>query len=307
MDNFQKEALRLQEVCAHQIEHLFGDKVIFDNWTSELGYGRTGHCQGRLMEKAGVSVSVIQGDSLPPTASLRHPDLSAKSFKVTGLSVILHPYNPKIPTAHMNIRCFQVQKNSKEESYWFGGGFDLTPYFPNAQQIIRWHARTKNFLDGFDQSFYPLWKKDCDDYFYLKHRKEARGIGGIFFDDFVWDNQEKAASLVLSVATLFMELYFGFVKESKESTFTALEKDFQLWRRGRYVEFNLLQDRGTLFGLQSKGRIESILISLPPLTKWIYEGSLHFKEYNDRLNYFLKPRNWADIDAIELKLNKDIA
>jgi len=292
MDCFHKKVMGLQTIFANQVKTIFNDQSVFDEWESSLGSGRTGYCEGTLMEKAGFNVSFIQGNALPPAATAFRDELACQPYKAVGLSAILHPYNPKIPTAHMNIRRFEVLRSSGEPIIWFGGGFDLTPYFPIKKQVINWHVKTKEFLDKYDKRLYSCWKKDCDDYFYLKHRQESRGVGGIFFDDFLMTDLNQTTELVLGVAELFIDLYFDICSSNKSLFFTSAEKDFQLWRRGRYVEFNLLQDRGTLFGLQSRGRTESILISLPPTTKWIYKGEERFEHFNRLLQHYLKPKDW---------------
>jgi coproporphyrinogen III oxidase len=293
MEEFKASLFFLQQIIREEFQKKFGDDFLFENWSSSLGSGRTGVCQGSVIEKAGANVSFIKAPSLPQSASVKRPTLVGKPYEAVGLSIVLHPFNPNVPTAHFNIRCFEVTDNDGRKICWFGGGFDLTPYLPFPNQVIIWHRRTKDFLDSYDKKLYPSWKEQCDNYFYIKHRNEHRGVGGIFFDDFLFHNKIKTIELGLGLANLFIDLYLDILEENKNIPFSEKQKEFQLWRRGRYVEFNLLYDRGTLFGLQSQGRIESILLSLPPVVQWTYEGDRYFKELNDSLLNILKPRQWA--------------
>ncbi|NBW57320.1 coproporphyrinogen III oxidase, partial [bacterium] len=240
MDCFHKKVMGLQTIFANQVKTIFNDQSVFDEWESSLGSGRTGYCEGTLMEKAGFNVSFIQGNALPPAATAFRDELACQPYKAVGLSAILHPYNPKIPTAHMNIRRFEVLRSSGEPIIWFGGGFDLTPYFPIKKQVINWHVKTKEFLDKYDKRLYSCWKKDCDDYFYLKHRSEPRGIGGIFYDDFNHLGFENSFNLNKSVGDVFLNAYLPILQRRKDISYTEKEREFQLYRRGRYVEFNLI-------------------------------------------------------------------
>lgn len=296
-DIFDQELLRLQQLIKEQTFIIFKDHLQYDDWTSHLGCGRTGFCQGTFLENAGANVSFIKGDHLPPSASKSRINLHASSYSVSGLSVIFHPDNPFIPTAHMNIRRFKITTDTGEEVSWFGGGFDLTPYFPNIDDVYYWHSETKIFLDQYDKTLYNKWKEACDHYFYLPHRKESRGIGGVFFDDL--DVSSVTEEIVVGLANLFIKLYFEICSRNINKKYTEKEKEFQKIRRGRYVEFNLLYDRGTIFGLQSGGRVESILISLPGNVSWKYLLDQQHKEMEAGLKKWLQPRNWCDLNIID--------
>ncbi len=293
-DLFDQELFRLQDLIKEKTLITFKDSLEYDIWTSELGSGRTGFCQGDLLENAGANISFIKGSKLPSSASKLRGDLNAVSYTVSGLSVIFHPNNPFIPTAHMNIRRFKILTNNGSEISWFGGGFDLTPYFPFIEDVVYWHQETKNFLDGYDKSLYREWKEACDRYFYLPHRKECRGVGGVFFDDL--DVSLFTQEIVLGLADLFIKLYFEICERNINKKYTKKEKEFQKIRRGRYVEFNLLYDRGTIFGLQSGGRVESILISLPGSVSWKYLLDHDDKVMENNLRYWLQPRNWCEVN-----------
>lgn len=266
---FDLQLASLQRQMVTKLEDQFKDKFEFNPWESDLGAGVTSVVMGSKLEKAGVNTSSIKAKSLPKAATDKRPQLVNKPFTASGLSVIIHPFNPHIPTAHMNIRRIACPD---EGVVWYGGGYDLTPYLAYSEDCIYWHHQTQRYLDKFSTKLYPLWKNNCDRYFYLPHRQEPRGIGGVFFDDFLYeDSEEKTQELVLGLAEKFIETYSSIVQKRKDIAFSKEQKEFQLMRRGRYVEFNLLHDRGTLFGLQSKGRVESILISLPKTVSWEYE------------------------------------
>ncbi|MFN9390557.1 MAG: oxygen-dependent coproporphyrinogen oxidase [Betaproteobacteria bacterium] len=227
--------------------------------------------EGRLFERAGVAFSHVMGDKLPPSASAGRPELAGRGFEAMGVSLVLHPRNPFVPTVHMNVRLFTASKAGEAPVFWFGGGMDLTPYYGFEEDAVHFHATCKAALDPFGEAFYPRFKRWCDRYFFLKHRNEPRGIGGIFFDDLSEDGFDAAFALTRSVGGHFLEAYLPIVARRRDHAWGERERDFQAYRRGRYVEVNLVFDRGTLFGLQSGGRTESILMSLPPIVKWRYD------------------------------------
>ena len=267
-----------------------------DNWTRTEGGGGCSRVLsgGTVIEKAGVNVSHISGAKLPSAATDKRPELLDRSFEAMGLSLVIHPENPYVPTAHANVRFFVAEKLGQESVWWFGGGYDLTPYYGNLDDCKHWHRTAKAACDKFSCGLYKRFKSDCDRYFYLPHRSEARGIGGLFFDDFNELGFEKSFDLIRSVGDSFSDAYIPILQRRKSDVYGERERNFQLYRRGRYVEFNLVYDRGTLFGLQTGGRIESILMSLPPAANWIYdwrpeEGSPEAELYEK----FLPPRDWV--------------
>jgi len=260
------------QLC-EQLEALDGSaKFVDDHWErAEGGGGNTRTLTGgSLFEKAGVAFSHIQGTQLPPSASAARPELAGRSYEAMGVSLVLHPDNPHVPTTHANVRFFHAQKAGEDPVWWFGGGFDLTPYYGHVDDCVHWHQTAKDACDPFGKELHPKFKTWCDDYFYLKHRDEARGVGGLFFDDFNGDGFDHAFGLMQSVATHFYKAYEPIATRRRQTPFSDQQKNFQCYRRGRYVEFNLVFDRGTLFGLQSGGRTESILMSLPPRVHWEY-------------------------------------
>ncbi|MBT4108388.1 MAG: oxygen-dependent coproporphyrinogen oxidase [Proteobacteria bacterium] len=270
-----------------------------DAWESSNGQGRTRILQkGLLFEQAGVNFSHVEGSSLPAAASARHPELAGSPFQAMGVSLVIHPENPFVPTSHMNVRFFYAHTNDRP-IWWFGGGFDLTPYYGYLEDAIHWHTTAKAAVDPFGSNLYPTLKKACDDYFFIKHRNEQRGIGGLFFDDYSEGGFETAFALTRSVGNHFLPAYLPIVSKRRAQAFSSDQRSFQLYRRGRYVEFNLVYDRGTLFGLQSGGRTESILMSLPPKVTWQYDrkddpGSTEQTLVTD----FLKPRDWLRESAM---------
>jgi len=270
-----------------------------DAWESSNGQGRTRILQkGLLFEQAGVNFSHVEGSSLPAAASARHPELAGSPFQAMGVSLVIHPENPFVPTSHMNVRFFYAHTNDRP-IWWFGGGFDLTPYYGYLEDAIHWHTTAKAAVDPFGSNLYPTLKKACDDYFFIKHRNEQRGIGGLFFDDYSEGGFETAFALTRSVGNHFLPAYLPIVSKRRAQAFSSDQRSFQLYRRGRYVEFNLVYDRGTLFGLQSGGRTESILMSLPPKVTWRYDrkddpGSTEQTLVTD----FLKPRDWLRESAM---------
>ena len=327
----------LQARIVEALELTDGKNFLYDSWQRAEGGGGTSCIleEGNIFERAGVGFSHVQGNRLPPSANAAHPEAAGRSWQAMGVSLVLHPRNPYVPTVHMNVRFFIAKAPTKQEQtaadlrakqgvdepaaqtlqpvrqavsednntvaaakteqdiWWFGGGMDLTPYYGFQEDATHFHRTCRDALASFGQDYYPQFKKACDSYFYLKHRKEPRGIGGIFFDDFNELGFERSFELLKSVGDAFIQAYLPIVQRRKDTAYTEHERDFQAYRRGRYVEFNLVYDRGTLFGLQSNGRTESILMSMPPLVKWRYdwkpvEGSAEAKLYTD----FLKEKDW---------------
>lgn len=244
-----------------------------EHWErAEGGGGRSRVlANGNVIEKGGVNFSHVFGTQLPPSATQNRPELAGRSFEAMGVSLVIHPHNPHVPTSHANVRFFIAEKEGEEPVWWFGGGFDLTPYYGNEEDCRHWHQTAKACCDPYSGALYPRLKKWCDDYFYLKHRNEPRGIGGLFFDDFNELGFEQSFAFMRSVGDSYVPAYLPIVQRRRETPFGERERNFQLYRRGRYVEFNLVFDRGTLFGLQTGGRTESILMSLPPLVRWEYD------------------------------------
>jgi coproporphyrinogen III oxidase len=248
-----------------------------------------------VFEQAGVGFSHVHGPGLPPSATAQRPELAGRSFEALGVSLVFHPRNPYVPTTHMNVRFFLAEKPEAEPVWWFGGGFDLTPYYGFEEDAVHWHRTAQAACEPFGAEVYPRFKTWCDEYFYLKHRGEPRGIGGIFFDDLNERGFEESFALQRSVGDHLLPAYLPILRRRKDTPYGERERDFQLYRRGRYVEFNLVWDRGTLFGLQSGGRTESILMSLPPLVRWRYNwnpepGSPEARLYEE----FLRPRDWTE-------------
>jgi len=276
-------------------------KLQEDEWKGEEGGGGRSRVMqdGHVFEQAGINFSHVFGNELPASATAHRPELAGRKFQALGISLVIHPLNPYVPTTHMNIRFFVAEKgNAKKEDeapvWWFGGGFDLTPYYGFEEDAKHWHATAKNACADFGEDIYPHYKKWCDDYFYLKHRQEPRGIGGLFFDDLNEWEFEKCFAFMRSIGDAFLPAYLPIVERRKEIEYSDRQRQFQLYRRGRYVEFNLVYDRGTLFGLQSGGRTESILMSLPPLVRWQYDwqpksGTPEAELYDK----YLLPRKWV--------------
>lgn len=251
---------------------------------------------GKVFEQAGVNYSHVFGANMPASATAHRPELAGRSFNACGVSLVIHPNNPYLPTTHANVRFFIAEKDGEAPVWWFGGGFDLTPYYPFEDDVVHWHQTAKAAVDPFGEQYYPAYKKWCDDYFYLKHRGETRGVGGLFFDDLNQPGFEQSFALMQSVGEAFIPAYLPIVEKRKDTAFGERERQFQLYRRGRYVEFNLVYDRGTLFGLQSGGRTESILMSMPPLVRWQYgyqpeAGSAEAQLYER----YLKPQDWLKL------------
>ena len=273
-----------------------GARFLTDDWTREAGEGGGKTMvlsAGKVFEQAGVNFSEISGGSLPASATAHRPELAGRHFRAMGVSLVIHPSNPHIPTSHANLRFFIAEKPDEETIWWFGGGFDLTPYYAYAEDCVHWHQIAKQACAGFGVDTYNKYKKWCDDYFYIQHRKEARGIGGLFFDDLNEPGFEQTFGFMRSVGNHYLDAYLPIVEKRKNTAYSDQQKQFQLYRRGRYVEFNLVYDRGTLFGLQSGGRTESILMSLPPVVNWRYNYQPQPGSDEALLTeYYLKPRDW---------------
>lgn len=268
-----------------------------DAWQRPGGGGGRSRvlAEGSVFEQAGVGFSHVFGPGLPPSATAQRPDLAGRSFEAIGLSLVFHPHNPYAPTTHMNVRFFLAQKEGHDPVWWFGGGFDLTPYYGFEEDAVHFHRAARAACEPFGPEVYPRYKKWCDEYFFLRHREEPRGIGGLFFDDLHEWGFDRCFAFLRSVGDHFLQAYLPILRLRRDLPYGERERDFQLYRRGRYVEFNLVWDRGTLFGLQSGGRTESILMSLPPLVRWRYNwrpepGTPEARLYEE----FLRPRDWAD-------------
>lgn len=299
IEQIKNYLIELQNTLCSHLEKIDGNTVFLqDAWARPAGGGGITRAltKGRVFEKAAVNFSHVYGEKLPPTASAHRPQLAGRNFNALGLSLVLHPDNPYVPTTHANIRFFIAEKAHTEPVWWFGGGIDLTPYYGFIEDCQHWHKTAQKACLPFGSDIYPRFKQWCDEYFYIKHRKEARGIGGLFFDDFNEVSFDHSFSFMQSIGDHFLEAYCPIVQRRMLTPFNEREKNFQKYRRGRYVEFNLVYDRGTLFGLQSDGRTESILSSLPPEVCWLYDwnpepGSEEAKLYSD----FLPPRDWLSI------------
>lgn len=296
----KKYLLDLQDrICAGLEQEDGGQAFVEDSWQREGGGGGRTRVltDGRVFEQAGVNFSHVFGDNLPASATAQRPELSGRSFQAAGVSLVIHPKNPYVPTSHANVRFFIAEKPGADPVWWFGGGFDLTPYYPFREDVVQWHRTARDACAPFGDKYYPKFKKWADDYFYLKHRNETRGVGGLFFDDLNEKSFDHSFGLMKSIGDHYLAAYRPIVSKRKDIDYGERERDFQLYRRGRYVEFNLVYDRGTLFGLQTGGRTESILMSLPPLVKWRYQwqpepGSAEEKLYSE----FLGVHDWLGTD-----------
>jgi coproporphyrinogen III oxidase len=264
-----------------------------DNWTrAEGGGGRTRILRdGAVFEQAGIGLSDVSGTKLPPSASAARPELAGASWRAVGVSLVFHPRNPYLPTTHANVRHFRAMRDGETVAWWFGGGFDLTPFYPFDEDVQHWHRTARGLCAPFGESRYDEHKRWCDEYFFLKHRNETRGIGGLFFDD-LHDDFDRDFAYMQAVGNGFLDAWLPIVERRKHMPYGERERQFQLYRRGRYVEFNLVFDRGTLFGLQSGGRTESILMSLPPLARWEYSYAPEAGSDEARLADYLRPRDW---------------
>ena len=294
LQNLQKE------ICAELGALDNGANFEFDHWEKDKNAGLSGFGassvikNGELFEKGGVNFSCVEGKALPPSASAQRSGIAGKPFKAAGVSLVIHPNSPLVPTSHANVRFFMAGEEDDNPTWWFGGGYDLTPFYPFDDDCVHWHEIAKQACDPFGAEVYPKYKKWCDDYFYLKHRDEQRGVGGLFFDDLNEAGFQKSFDFMQAIGNSFTQAYVPIVKLRQDLPYTQAQRDFQLQRRGRYVEFNLVFDRGTLFGLQSGGRTESILMSMPPLVSWDYCPTYPEGSPEERLtSYYLKPRDWV--------------
>lgn len=293
----------LQDRIVAALEPVDGSRFRHDEWQRPEGGGGIA-CLiegGEVLERGGVNFSHVRGDRLPPSATASRPDMAGRAWDAMGVSVVLHPRNPYVPTAHLNVRLFVAHplgprggSAARLPIWWFGGGMDLTPYYPFTEDVVHFHRVCRSALAPFGDDVHARYKRWCDEYFYLKHRREPRGVGGVFFDDLNEGGFERCFALARSVGDHYLPAYFPILERRKDTPYGERERDFQLYRRGRYVEFNLVWDRGTLFGLQSNGRTEAILMSLPPAANWRYDwrpepGTPEARLYAD----FLVPRDWA--------------
>jgi coproporphyrinogen III oxidase len=292
--------LSLQQRICQRLTALDGKSTFNgESWKREEGGGGTSMVltQGNVFEQAGVNFSHVMGAAMPASATAHRPELAGRSFEAMGVSLVIHPNNPYIPTTHANVRFFIASKEGADPVWWFGGGFDLTPYYPFEQDVVSWHQTAHDLCLPFGEDVYPKYKKWCDEYFFLPHRNETRGVGGLFFDDLNEPGFEQSFAFMQAVGNGFIEAYEPIVERNKALEYQDEERQFQLYRRGRYVEFNLVYDRGTLFGLQTGGRTESILMSMPPLVRWEYgftpeEGTPEAELYE----YYLKPQDWLGLN-----------
>ncbi len=294
--------LTLQSRIVGELQAADGKPFVSDGWTRPAGGRLEGDGlsqlveEGHLLERGGCNFSHVKGQTLPPSATQHRPELAGAPFEAMGVSLVLHPRNPYVPTVHMNVRMFAALPSGQAPVVWFGGGMDLTPYYGFEADAVHFHRTCRDALAPHGPGLHPRFKQWCDEYFFLKHRNEPRGIGGIFFDDYAHEQGFDASFAVMrGVGDAFLGAYLPIVQRRRDTPWGERERDFQAYRRGRYVEFNLVFDRGTLFGLQSGGRTESILMSMPPIVKWRYDwkpepGTPEARLYSD----FLRPRDWAD-------------
>ncbi len=296
IDAVKQYLLALQDrICRGLEEEDGGGRFREDTWQRPGGGGGRSRVleDGAVIEKGGVNFSHVHGDGLPPSATAQRPELAGRGFQALGVSLVIHPRNPYVPTSHANVRFFIAEKAGAEPVWWFGGGFDLTPYYGFEEDAVHWHRTARAACAPFGDDVYPRFKQWCDEYFFLKHRNEPRGVGGLFFDDLNEWGFDRCFAFMKSVGDHYLPAYRPIVARRKDTPYGGRERDFQLYRRGRYVEFNLVYDRGTLFGLQTGGRTESILMSLPPLAAWRYDwrpapGTPEAELYE----VFLRPRDW---------------
>jgi coproporphyrinogen III oxidase len=300
--------LQVQDAICHALEAEDGQaQFLHDRWDrgespqgemALMGGGESRVLRdGAVFEQAGVNYSHVRGERLPPSASAHRPELAGRHFEALGVSLVIHPRNPHVPTSHANFRFFLAEKDGEQPVWWFGGGYDLTPFYPVPDDVLHWHRTAQQACAPFGDDVYPRFKDWCDRYFFLKHRDETRGVGGLFFDDLNDWGFERTFSFLRSVGDSFVQAYVPIVQARKATEASEAQRQFQLYRRGRYVEFNLVYDRGTLFGLQSGGRTESILMSMPPLVRWEYgwqpqPGSLEADLYQN----YLQPRDWLGLN-----------
>jgi len=288
--------LALQDSICAELSAEDGCEFTEENWDREQGGGGRTRvlADGNHIEKGGVNFSHVFGTQLPASATASRPELAGRSFQAMGVSLVIHPKNPYAPTSHANVRFFVAEKEGEEPVWWFGGGYDLTPYYGFEEDVQYWHQTAKDACLPFGEGVYEKYKNWCDEYFHLKHRDEPRGVGGLFFDDLNEEGFEKSFAFMQAIGDSYVSAYRPILAKRKDTPFTERERKFQCYRRGRYVEFNLVFDRGTIFGLQTGGRTESILMSLPPIVHWDYnwqpeEGSAEAKLYTD----FLVKREWV--------------
>lgn len=303
VDKLQVKAFLLSlqdQICRELAQADGGAHFVEDSWErAEGGGGRSRVLTaGNVFEQAGVNFSHVFGDKMPASATAHRPELAGRCFEAMGVSLVIHPRNPHVPTSHANVRFFIAEKAGEEPVWWFGGGFDLTPFYPVEADVVHWHQVAADCCAPFGESVYPKYKAWCDDYFYLKHRGETRGVGGLFFDDLNEWGFTQSFAFMRAVGEAFTRAYVPIVERRKQTPFTEHQRQFQLYRRGRYVEFNLVFDRGTLFGLQSGGRTESILMSMPPLVRWEYgyqptPGSAEALLYER----YLQPQDWLGLGS----------
>jgi len=290
--------LGLQETICQRLEAVDGKApFIRDSWQRPEGGGGISRviADGAVFEKGGVNFSHVMGETMPASATAHRPHLAGAPWQAMGVSLVIHPENPYVPTSHANVRFFIAIPENSEPVYWFGGGYDLTPYYGFDEDCIEWHRTARDACVPFGDDVYPRYKQWCDDYFFLKHRQEPRGVGGLFFDDYNTGDFDRDFAFMQSVGNSYVEAYEPIVRRRKDHPWSEREREFQLYRRGRYVEFNLVYDRGTLFGLQSGGRTESILMSLPPLVRWDYDRHPEPGSEEARLTeHFLTARNWLE-------------
>jgi len=300
-DSVRDYLLDLQARIVQALEAEDGGRFITDRWQREPGGRLEGEGisrlieGGALLERAGCSFSHVRGSALPASATAHRAELAGAPFEAMGVSLVFHPRNPYVPTVHMNVRMLSAQPAGRDAIGWFGGGMDLTPYYPYEEDAAHFHRTNRDALAPFGADKYPRFKQWCDEYFFLKHRQETRGIGGVFFDDFAELGFERSFEMLRAVGDAFLPAYLPILQRRRDTPYGEREREFQGYRRGRYVEFNLVYDRGTLFGLQSGGRTESILMSMPPVANWRYDwkpqpGTPEARLYAD----FLRPRDWAD-------------
>ncbi|OXY80366.1 oxygen-dependent coproporphyrinogen oxidase [Oceanimonas doudoroffii] len=288
--------LELQDHICRQLELADGTgRFKEDSWTREEGGGGRSRVlrNGTVIEQGGVNFSHVHGAAMPASATAHRPELAGRSFEAMGVSLVIHPHNPHVPTSHANVRFFIAEKEGAEPVWWFGGGFDLTPFYPVEEDCRHWHQVSKDLCAPFGDEVYSKYKEWCDRYFYLKHRDETRGVGGLFFDDLNDWPFEQCFAFMQAVGEGYLDAYLPIIERRKDTPYGETERQFQLYRRGRYVEFNLVYDRGTLFGLQTGGRTESILMSMPPLARWEYNWQPAANTAEARLQAFLVPRDWV--------------
>ncbi|GHD41678.1 coproporphyrinogen oxidase [Marinobacter persicus] len=293
--------LGLQDTICQRLAAVDGKaSFVRDSWQRPEGGGGISRVitDGAVFEKGGVNFSHVMGDTMPPSATAHRPHLAGAPWQAMGVSLVIHPENPYVPTSHANVRFFIATPEHGEPVYWFGGGYDLTPYYGFDDDCVFWHETARNACQPFGEEVYPRFKRWCDDYFYLKHRQEPRGVGGLFFDDHNTGDFDQDFAFMRAVGDSYVEAYEPIVRRRMDHPWGEREREFQLYRRGRYVEFNLVYDRGTLFGLQSGGRTESILMSLPPLVRWDYDRQPEPGSEEARLTeHFLTARDWLEVST----------